>query len=120
MAPLAATLAVGTPDWARVAAAATLRDLDFPVRPPRLAGMVSGFADSAAGLIRPAVEKALADAGKDGVSGLSAAELLAPLATLGAGVCAYCPRCGDGFLRADGQCPRGVNLRPIDRSGGGS
>jgi hypothetical protein len=97
-----------------VAAAATLRDLDFPVRPPGLAATVSSLAGSAARLIRPAVEKALTDAGKDGVTGLSAAELLAPPVTLGTGVCAYCPRCGDGFLRADGQCPQGVQLRRVD------
>ncbi len=115
IAPLAATLAAGTPETARVAAASTLRDLEFPVRPTGISETVSGFADSAAGLIRPAVEKALADAAKDGVAGLSAAELLAPPANLGAGVCAYCPRCGDGFLRADGQCPQGVKLRPLDR-----
>jgi hypothetical protein len=117
MAPMAAVLAVGTPATARAAAAATLRDLDFPARPSGLPASTMSLNESAAALCRPALVRALAEASADGVTGLRAEELLAPPANREAGVCAFCPRCGDGFLRSDGVCPQGVKLREFDSAG---
>jgi hypothetical protein len=115
LAPLAAVLAAGTPTTARAAATATLRDVHFPVRPPDLPLVVRELADAAASLVRPAVERALADATAGGLAGVRSEDLLAPPGKLEHGVCAYCPRCGDGFLREDGVCPQGVKLRVLSR-----
>lgn len=114
LSPLAGTLAVGTPAEARAAAQATLRDADYPVRPASLPPLLARLADEAAALARPALERALADATAGSLAGLKPAELLAPPARPGPGVCAYCPRCGDEFVRADGMCPQGVKLKAIE------
>ena len=114
LAPLAGALAVGTPAAARAAAEATLRDAEHPMRPATLPALLAGIADEAAALTRPALERALADATAGGLAGVRPADLLAPPARPGPGVCAYCPRCGDEFVRADGVCPQGVKLKAID------
>ena len=113
LAPLAGVLAAGTPASARAAAEATLRDAEHPLRPASLPALQARLADEAAALARPALERALADATAEGLAGLTPAELLAPPASPGPGVCAYCPRCGDEFVRADGSCPQGVALKAL-------
>lgn len=113
--PLAAALAAGTAATARGAGAATLRDLHHPVKTEGMPERVAELVDAAAVLARPAVERAVADAAAGGVDGVRPEELLAPPTGLGREVCAYCPRCGDGFVRADGVCPQGVRLRAVAR-----
>lgn len=113
LAPLPVVLAAGAPDTAREAAQATYRDVRHPLRPGRLPGLIVGLADEATDLARPAVERVLAEATGGGLMGVTPEALLAPPARRMAGECAYCPRCGDGFLRADGVCPQGVALRKI-------
>ncbi len=114
LAPLAGVLAAGTPAAARAAAAATLRDAEYPVRPASLPPLLARLGDEAAVLTRPALERALAGAAASGLAGLRPVDLLAPPAKPGPGVCAYCPRCGDEFVRSDGVCPQGVKLEAID------
>ena len=114
LAPLTFALAAGTPATARAAAAATLRDVTFPARPAGLSAEFTALNDAAGALARPVLERTLdGTAGAAGGEGLGVGELLAPPAGFDAGVCAYCPRCGDGFLRPDGVCPQGVQLRPV-------
>lgn len=114
LAPLAFTLAAGTPATARAAAAATLRDVAFPARPAGLPPDFTALNDAAGALARPVLERTLTGAANAaGGEGLGVEELLAQPADLEAGVCAYCPRCGDGFLRPDGVCPQGVRLKPV-------
>ena len=110
MAPLAVVLAAGSPGTARAAAAATWRDLHYPIRPPGLPPDVAAIADAAALLAKPVLARALAEAKAAGLIGLDPQELLAAPTGLGPEVCAYCPRCGDGFVRADGVCPQGMAL----------
>jgi hypothetical protein len=119
LAPLAAVLAAGAPDAARAAAAATWRDVWHPARPAGLPALVARLADEAAVLARPAVERALAEAEAGGLAGVRSEELAAGPEGAGRGACAYCPRCGDGFARADGVCAQGVALRRIPGAGGG-
>jgi len=95
---------------ARAAAAATWRDLHYPIRPPGLPPDVAAIADAAALLAKPVLARALAEAKAAGLIGLDPQELLAAPTGLGPEVCAYCPRCGDGFVRADGVCPQGMAL----------
>jgi hypothetical protein len=116
MAPLAGALAAGTPRTARAAAAATLRDIRHPIRPSGLPAAIANLADEAAQLARPVVEQALSNAAIDGAMELLPFALLAPPANTPPEVCAYCPRCGDGFVRMDGKCPHGVGLLPIHNS----
>jgi hypothetical protein len=113
MAPLAGVLALGTPTSARAAAAATWRDAVYPSRPAELPSFFIRLGGEAIALALPAVERALGDATAAGLAGVTPAELLAPPARRGRGVCAYCPRCGDEFVRADGVCPHGVALRSL-------
>lgn len=113
LAPLAAVLAAGAPEVAREAARATWRDVRHPLRPAGLPELAARLADEAGGLARPAVERALAEATAGGLTGVRPEELVAGPEGAGRGACAYCPRCGDGFARADGVCPQGVALREI-------
>ncbi len=113
MAPLAGALAAGTPETARVAAAATLLDICHPIRSVVLPASIANLVDEAAELARPAVERALCAATTDGRTGLRPAELLAPPADAPPSACAYCPRCGDSFVHREGKCPHGVRLRPL-------
>ena len=117
LAPLAGALAAGTPETAREAAAATWRDVLYPARPENLPPFFATLGDEAAGLARPAVERSLAQATASGLAGVTPAELDAAPAHFARGVCAYCPRCGDGFARADGVCPQGVVLKPVAEAG---
>lgn len=119
LAPLAGALVAGRPATARAVASATWRDVLYPMRPATLPGFFAKLGDEATALVRPAVERALAEATAGGLGGVMPAELdAAPGAAVGGkfgrGVCAYCPRCGDGFVRADGVCPQGVALRSVD------
>ncbi len=106
--PLAAALAFGSAASRREAAFNVLADLDWPL-PAAAAGddLPRQIARDHRARLRPLVVQALRGFGID------AAELLAPPQPDSPGVCAYCPRCGDQFVKADGQCPHRIPLRPL-------
>lgn len=112
-APLPLILAAGSSETAREAARATLGDLLHPARPASLPPEAARLVEAASALVLPAVERALDGARSAGAEGLAREELFAPPTGCAAGVCAWCPRCGDTFVRADGACPQGVPLRPL-------
>lgn len=109
--PLAAALAAGTREAARAAAGDTLRDAIYPARPEGLPEFFARQADRATALARPELERVLATEAAAGRGELAPTELLAAPKTFSPGVCAWCPRCEDGFVRIDGTCPHGVTLR---------
>ena len=113
-APVAAVLAAGGRETARAAVADTLRDVIYPARPARLPEFFARQRDEAATLARRELERMLVLEVAGGRPELAAAELLAAPTKVAPGVRAWCPRCGDGFLRADGVCPQGVALRKLD------
>lgn len=112
-APLPLILAAGAPEVARAAARATLGDLLHPARLGAADAVVARLVEAGAAGMRPAVEGALAAARAAGAAGLDTEALFAPPARPPGGACAWCPRCGDTFVRADGACPQGVPLRPL-------
>jgi len=110
--PLAAVLAAGAPAVARSAAAATLRDVAYPARSANLPEFFARQAEEAAKLVRPELERVLQAEARAGKRELAPSSLLAAPADFPPEVCAWCPRCGDGFVRSDGACPHGIKLQP--------
>lgn len=110
--PLAVALAFASRDDQEQLARNTWTDLCWPLpagsRPGRLS---TAIADSHREIFRPLIDSMLKAAN------VSSAELVAAPHSDSPAVCAYCPRCHDQFIRADGQCPHGVKLVPLAAPG---
>lgn len=104
--PLAIAFACARPNAQHALTAATLRDLRWPRLPDTLPPDVVRLVRTSSALMEPILLAALARRS----SPLSADALLAPPARLSSDACAYCPRCGDEFTRADSRCPHGIPL----------
>lgn len=107
--PLAVALACARPDATRELAAATVRDLRWPLLAQNLPASIERQVRASAALLEPVVLAALA---RQPVP-LVPADLLAPPERESAETCAYCPRCGDQFTRLDAHCAPGVALIPF-------
>lgn len=104
--PLAVALASANPSATRAVAADVVRDLRWPRLAPGLDAVTEGFVRASGGLLAPLIDDMLARQ----TPPIPAATLLAPPARESAATCAYCPRCGDQFTRADARCPHGAPL----------
>lgn len=109
--PLAAALAFSSRDDQAQHARNTWTDLCWPLAAVSQPGRLSTtIADSHREIFRPLVASMLEAAN------VSPANLVAAPRPDSPAVCAYCPRCHDQFIRADGQCPHGVKLVSLGRS----
>ncbi len=109
--PLAAALAAGRTGAAPGLAANTLRDIDWPFLPAdQLPAGTEPIVLNAGLRIRKLATSALAAAN---APALSPETLLAAPNADGPSACAYCPRCGDQFIRTDSKCRLGVPLKPL-------
>lgn len=104
--PLAVALACARPSAVRELATATVRDLRWPRLPDNLPLHVATLVRASSALLEPVVLAALARHDP----ALSAEALLQPPARVAPDACAFCPRCGDEFTRADSRCPHGIAL----------
>ncbi len=113
MHPLSAALAFGSPTARRAAAFDVLADLHWPL-PPAVEGddLPRRIARDHRARFRPLLETVLRAAE------LYPETLLAAPAPDSAEACAYCPRCGDQFVKPDGTCPHRIALRPLPRRTG--
>lgn len=104
--PLAVAIACAHPAALRTLAASTVRDLRWPRLPDNLPPHIVMLVRSASAVLEPVVLDTLARLD----SALCAEVLLAPPVRVSSEACAYCPRCGDEFTRADSRCPHGIPL----------
>jgi hypothetical protein len=107
--PLAVALATLPPQRAQALAADTLRDLNWPRFATNLPADVIALVHASTALLAPEVTAAL----NRQTSPVSSDSLLTPPVRESNSVCAYCPRCGDQFTRADARCPHGISLVPF-------
>jgi hypothetical protein len=102
--PLAVAMVVAYPSTLWALAADTFRDARYPRSPATLSAEASALVRSATNIIDPIAVSRLV--GHDPQLALSAFFL--PPSNYARDACAYCPRCGDQFIRLDGSCPHGV------------
>ena len=108
--PMTVALAAG--DEATVAQLTrdTVADLAWPRMPAGLPPLAEAVVQTAATDLRPLVDESIRIAHPK----LDVAALLAPPVAPGE-ACAYCPRCGDVFVRPAARCPHGGPLQPLNR-----
>ena len=104
--PLAVALAALPPSRVHPIAADTLRDLTWPRLTARLPAAATAVVRSSCTLLAPVLTSALNRQSPP----VSPDALLAPPVRESRAACAYCPRCGDQFTRADARCPHGASL----------
>jgi hypothetical protein len=110
--PLAVALAILPPTLALEPVRATVADLKWPRRPQGLPTEVETIADGSRACLEPIVLAAV----EASVCRMQVCESLATPKPDTATSCAWCPRCGDQFSRAEGRCPHGVPLEPLQRN----
>ncbi len=108
--PLTAALALGKAESRIEFAQNTWRDLCWPLsNTTKLGNVATAILDDHRARVRPIIATMLNDAEISPKSLTSA-----PLPDSPAS-CAFCPRCHDQFVRADGKCPHDITLQPLTK-----
>jgi hypothetical protein len=110
--PVSAALALGERTTVAQLTRDTLADIRWPRTPTGLPADTRKIVASAGSLLEPLIHAASSRAQPQ----LAFDSMFVPLPAASADACAWCPRCGDQFVRPESHCPHGVPLQPLARS----